>query len=74
MKTATTAPLALSPKEAASSLGISERTLWASTAPRGPIPSVKLGNRVLYPVAGLQEWLTRSAAEQLSSDQGGTEQ
>ena len=60
-------PLALSPREAAKSLGISERTLWAATAPRGPIPSVKLGNRVLYPVAGLQEWLTRSAAEQLQS-------
>lgn len=67
MKPATTTPLALSPREAAKSLGISERTLWASTVPRGPIPAVKLGGRVLYPVAGLQEWLTRSAAEQITS-------
>jgi excisionase family DNA binding protein len=62
-----TIPLAISPREAAKSLGISERTLWAATAPRGPIPAVKLGGRVLYPVSGLQEWLTRSAAEQLKS-------
>jgi hypothetical protein len=68
MKELTHAPLALSPREAAKSLSISERTLWASTQPRGPIPSIKLGNRVLYPVAGLQEWLTRSSAEQLTSE------
>ena len=68
MKTATTAPLALSPREAAKTLSISERSLWAATAPRGPIPSVKLGGRVLYPVAGLEEWLTRSADEQLQSE------
>ncbi|MDC0273373.1 helix-turn-helix domain-containing protein [Planctomycetaceae bacterium] len=67
MNAPTPHPLALSPHEAAKSLSISERTLWASTQPRGPIPAVKLGNRVLYPVAGLQEWLTRSAAEQLTS-------
>lgn len=68
MKTATPAPLALSPREAAKSLGISERTLWASTQPRGPIPSVKLGNRVLYPVASLNEWLSRTAADQLTAE------
>jgi hypothetical protein len=66
MKTATpTAPLALSPRDAAKALSISERSLYAATAPRGPIPSVRLGGRVLYPVAGLHEWLTRAAAEQL---------
>ena len=60
-------PLALSPRDAAQALGISERTLWSATQPRGPIPSVKLGNRVLYPVTGLQEWLTRAAREQLAA-------
>lgn len=63
-------PLALSPRDAAKCLSISERTLWSATAPRGPIPAVKLGNRVLYPVAGLQEWLTRSANEQLQEESG----
>ncbi|QDT81992.1 Helix-turn-helix domain protein [Gimesia maris] len=67
MNKPSTTPLALSAKDAALSLGISERTLWASTQPRGPIPSIKLGGRVLYPVAGLEEWLTRAAAEQLSA-------
>ena len=31
--------------EAAESLGICEKTLWSLTAPRGPIPVVKLGRR-----------------------------
>lgn len=56
-------PLALSAREAARALAISERTLWAATQPRGPIPSVRLGNRVLYPITGLQEWLTRASTE-----------
>jgi len=53
--------LALRPREAAKVLGISERTLWGLTAPRGPIPAVKLGSGkrsgVLYRVADLENWL-----------------
>lgn len=45
--------------------------LKASTVRRwsreGRIPSVKLGGQVLYPVAGLQEWLNRAAIEQLTA-------
>jgi len=58
-------PLALSARQAARALSLSERSLWSATQPRGPIPSVKLGTRVLYPVAGLGEWLTRASAEAL---------
>lgn len=59
-------PLALRPREAARVLGICQRTLWALTAPRGPIPCVKHGNGargglVLYRVADLDEWLRRNA-------------
>lgn len=55
--------LALRPREAAKALGISARTLWGLTAPRGPIPCVRIGTgkrrAVLYPTADLQAWLTR---------------
>lgn len=50
--------LAVASKEAAAMLGISERTLWALTSPRGPIPSVRIGARsVRYSVAGLKRFL-----------------
>lgn len=59
--------LALRPREAAKALGISERTLWGLTDPRGPIPCVRVGGgkrqTVLYPVAELQAWLARQAEE-----------
>jgi Helix-turn-helix domain len=55
--------LALRPREAAKSLGISARTLWGLTAPRGPIPCLRVGHgkrqSVLYPVADLRAWLSR---------------
>lgn len=57
--------LALRPRDAAKALGISARTLWSLTAPRGPIPCLRIGHgkrqTVLYPVADLQAWLTREA-------------
>jgi predicted DNA-binding transcriptional regulator AlpA len=61
-------PLALRPREAAKALGISTRTLWQLTAPRGPIPCVQIGpgkrRSVLYPVSELQAWLARQATVQ----------
>jgi hypothetical protein len=57
--------LALRPRDAAKALGISARTLWGLTAPRGPIPCLRVGHgkrrTVLYPVADLQAWLSRQA-------------
>lgn len=65
MKTQSVAPLSLRPRDAAKALGISPRTLWGLTTPRGPIPCVRLGNgtrrAVLYPVADLQAWLSGKA-------------
>jgi hypothetical protein len=60
-------PLALRPKEAAKALGISERTLWGLTAPRGPIAATKIGGKggcTLYAVCDLQNWLQTSAVRQ----------
>jgi hypothetical protein len=58
-------PLAVRPREAARLLGISARTLWSLSAPRGPIPCARLGHgrnkAVLYPVADLRAWLAAQA-------------
>ena len=43
-------------REAAAMLSISDRTLWALTTPRGPIPSVRIGRAVRYLVDDLREW------------------
>lgn len=57
----TVGALALRPREAAKCLGISQRSLWSLTSPRGPIRSKQAGsgNRrmVLYAVDELQRWL-----------------
>jgi hypothetical protein len=41
-------------RQAAKSLSVSKGTLFNLTAPRGPIPAVKLGARVCYAVADLE--------------------
>jgi len=65
-------PLALRPREAARAMGISERTLWGLTAPRGPIPCVRIGKgkrrTVLYPVANLQAWMSLRAEAEKAGD------
>lgn len=65
MATQTVESLALRPRDAAKALGISARTLWGLTSPRGPIPCLRIGQgrrrTVLYPVADLQVWLSRQA-------------
>ncbi len=63
--------LALRPKEAAEALGISERTL-RQLLPE--LPTVRRGNIVLVPVAGLQEWLRdESEAEKGRAEKAVTE-
>jgi hypothetical protein len=41
-------PLLLTPRDAAATLAVSERTLWTWTAPRGPLACVRLGRAVRY--------------------------
>ena len=54
-------PLALRPREAARSLGISPRLLWQLTKD-GRIPCARVGSgkrkSVLYALADLRDWLT----------------
>ena len=52
--------LSMRAKEAAKSLGISERLLWEWTD-KGIIPHIRLGKAVLYPVDSLRDWLQRQA-------------
>ena len=58
-------PIALRPRDAALALGISPRLLWQLTHD-GKIPCVRVGTgkrcAVLYPLADLEAWLSRSAA------------
>ena len=54
---ATTTTFLMKPREAAEALGISEKTLWSRTAPRGPIPVVRLGRSVRYSVDALRRWI-----------------
>lgn len=65
MATQSVESLALRPRDAAKALGISARTLWGLTAPRGPIPCLRIGHgkrqTVLYPTADLRAWMAREA-------------
>ena len=57
--------LLLSTKEAASALGISTRHLFSLTAPRGPIPAIRLGRRTLYRLQDLEAFLQRAVQNEL---------
>ena len=46
----------LSALEAADALGVSERLLRDLTAPRGDLPAVRLGRRVMYRRETLERW------------------
>jgi len=61
--------LLLSVREAAAQLGgISVRHLARLTAPKGPLPCVRLGKRVFYRLEDLEKF-TRQAAEQAAQNQ-----
>lgn len=59
--------LLLSAKEASESLGVSDRTLWSNTVPRGSIPSVKIGGRVLYDLNDLRTFIERQKRSEANS-------
>jgi len=49
--------LLLSSQEAAAALSICQKTLWSITRPRGDLPCVRIGRRVLYAVDELRRWI-----------------
>ena len=58
--------LLLNAHEAALALRISERNLWAKTK-AGEVPHVRIGGRVLYSPAHLQEWIDSLKTSELAN-------
>lgn len=60
--------LLLKPREAAEALGISEKSLWSHTHPRGSIPCLRLDSKgsgsVRYSRASLESWIAKSLEQQ----------
>ena len=56
-------PLAVAARLAAQMISVSPRTLWALTAPRGPIPAARVGRRVVYRIDDLRAYLRHLAEE-----------
>jgi predicted DNA-binding transcriptional regulator AlpA len=49
--------------EAARLLCISEKSLWSLTAPRGPIPAIRIGERsIRYSTEQLKRWIEQQHA------------
>lgn len=59
--------LALRPREASSSLGVSERTLWEWTQ-RGDVPHIRRNKTILYPVDALRRWLDEQATAKAAGE------
>lgn len=43
--------------EAADIIGVTTRTLWSYTSPRGPIPAMKFGNRLRYTRKSIEAYI-----------------
>jgi hypothetical protein len=56
----------LTARAAAAALAVSPRTLWAMTAPRGPIPVVRIGRAVRYELDALQVWIAAQQKQPVS--------
>lgn len=54
--------LLLSVREAATAMGICEKTLWTLTQ-QGEIPVIRIGRAVRYPVDGLREWIQKQCGK-----------
>jgi len=68
LESVTPEKLLLGKAQAAILLGISARTLWGITSPRGPIPCIRIGHRVLYPYDLLRDWVAQSIGKSLSPE------
>ena len=44
-------------REVADQTGLCEKSVWNSTAPRGSLPCVKLGARILYRPDDVAAWI-----------------
>jgi len=60
----------LTVREAASFLGLSERTVWEITGPRGDLPAIRIGRSVRYSRADLSDYIDRHRISGGCSDRG----
>jgi excisionase family DNA binding protein len=64
----TVEPMLLNPRQAAKTLGISERTL-ATYTKSGLIPRLKIGACVRYSPEALRQWIERAAEKKYENPQ-----
>lgn len=57
---ATPRQLLLTVRQVAKLLSVSDRTVWTHTAPRGPIPAVRIGGSVRYTLEDLEAWIQQA--------------
>ena len=49
----------LTTREAAAFLGLSERKVWSLTAPRGPLPAIRISRSIRFSAADLEGFVDR---------------
>jgi|YNPBryunderm2012_1023409.scaffolds.fasta_scaffold24016_3 excisionase family DNA binding protein len=59
----------LSVAETARALNVSRKKLWEITAPRGDLPCIKIGTRVLYSPADIMAWIERQKLQSQEATQ-----
>jgi excisionase family DNA binding protein len=64
-------PMLLNPRQAAKTLGISERTL-ATYTKSGLLPVVRIGACVRYSPDDLREWIKRASEKKCEDSRNGT--
>ena len=60
--------LLLSVVETARALNLSRKKLWEITAPRGDLPCIRIGTRVLYVPADIAAWIERQKLQRHSQE------
>jgi excisionase family DNA binding protein len=63
--------LLITAREAAEALGISPRTLWALTAPRGSLAAVRIGRRVFYRPQDLEQFVNNQLVKPVEGNTNG---
>mgnify|MGYP001039322938 FL=1 len=61
--------LLLSVAETARALNLLRKKLWQITAPRGSLPAIHVGRRVLYSPRDVEAWIQRQKAQEQQTAQ-----
>jgi predicted DNA-binding transcriptional regulator AlpA len=55
-------------REVADQTGLCEKSVWNTTAPRGALPCVKLGARVMYRTEDVAAWIESRVVRPASAE------